>query len=137
MNSKLIALSIAGALALGTLSASAEDEGKRGGHGERGWHGGHDGGGMHGGMLLEHLTKNLDLTPQQQQQVAPIIEQARPQMQAIHKEAMEKAKTVMENAASQVRAVLTPQQQAKFDAMRKAHEDMRNARREMQEAKRK
>ncbi len=130
MKLQLFTLTVAGALALGSLTAHAEDEGKR-------WHGGGGGGhgGMHQGMMLEHLTKTLDLTPQQQAQIAPIVEQARPQMKAIHEEAMQKAHAVIENTANQIRPLLTPQQQSKFDALKKAHEDMKTARRAMHEAK--
>ena len=88
------------------------------------------------GNPLEHLTKELNLTPDQRAKVAPIVDQARPQVIAIHQEAMQKVKTVMENAAAQIRPLLTPEQQTKFDAIRKAHEDMMKARAEMHEARR-
>ncbi|MDQ6764976.1 MAG: hypothetical protein M3Z22_02595 [Verrucomicrobiota bacterium] len=127
MNRKLIAITIAGALSLGTVGLYAE--GHEGGHG-------HGGAGMHMmGNPLEHLTKELDLTPDQQAKVGPIVDQAKPQIQAIHREAMEKTRTIMENAAAQIRPLLTPQQQVKFDAIKKAHEDMRNAMKEMHEAR--
>lgn len=87
------------------------------------------------GNALEHLTKELDLTPDQQAKVTPIVDQAKPQIQAIHQEAMEKTRAVMENAGAQIRPLLTPQQQAKFDAMKKAHEDMMNAMKEMHSAR--
>jgi len=86
-------------------------------------------------MALEHLTKDLDLTPQQQAQVAPIIDQAKPQIQAIHQEAMQKARAVIETAGGQIRPLLTPQQQQKFDAVKKAHEDMLNAVKDLHAAK--
>ncbi len=128
MKSKLIAFTIAGALTLGTLAVYAHEGGGHEGH--RFGHGG-------GKMALEHLTKDLDLTPQQQAQVAPIIEQAKPQMIAIHQEAMQKARAVMENAGAQIRPLLNPEQQQKFDALKKAHEDMLNAMKELHEAKQK
>lgn len=89
------------------------------------------------GNPLEHLSEKLNLTADQKAKVDPIIEQARPQIEAIHQEAMEKMKTVMENAGAQIRPLLTPQQQEKFDAMKKAHEDMHKAMREMHEAQKK
>ena len=67
--------------------------------------------------------------------VQPIVDQAKPQLKQIHQEAMEKSKTVMENAAAQIRPLLTAEQQKKFDAMRAAHEKMREGMREMHEAK--
>jgi len=97
---------------------------------------GHGGGGpWHGhGFGLEHLTKELNLTSDQQTKVQPIIDQAKPQIAAIHKEAMEKMHAVMENTGNQIRPLLTPQQQQKLDAMKKAHEDMKKAMDEMHDA---
>jgi len=125
MKRTVIALTLSGALALGTLAAIA------------GEHGEHGGPGMHHMMAnpLEHLTKDLDLTPDQQAKVTPIVDQAKPQIQAIHQEAMEKMRAVMENAGAQIRPLLTPEQQTKFDAMKKAHEDMRKAMQEMHKAR--
>ncbi len=65
----------------------------------------------------------------------PIIDQAKPQIEAIHKEAMEKTHAIMENTGAQIRPLLTPQQQQKYDAMKKAHEEMRKAKEQMHEAK--
>jgi hypothetical protein len=67
--------------------------------------------------------------------VQPIIDQTKPQMEAIHKEAMEKMHALMESASAQIRPLLTPEQQTKFDAMKKANEDMRKAHEEMEKAK--
>ncbi len=89
------------------------------------------------GNPLEHLSKDLNLTDDQKAKVQPIIDQAKPQIEAIHKEAMEKMKAVMESTGTQIRPLLTPAQQEKFDAMKKAHEDMRKAHEEMEAAKKK
>ncbi len=43
-------------------------------------------------------------------------------------------KTVIDSALSEIRPVLTPEQQKKFDAIQKAHEDMMNARKALHEA---
>jgi len=126
MNRKLLTLTIAGALALGggsILQAKGPGE-----------HAGHRGGHHRMGFGLEHLTKDLDLTAQQQAQVNPIIEQTKPQIQAIHKEAMEKTRALMESSMAQIRPLLTPEQQTKLDKMKQAHEKMRDAMKEMHEA---
>ena len=96
----------------------------------------HDGPGPHQMMEnpFDHLSKSLNLTDEQKAKVQPIIDQTKPQIAAIHKEAMEKMHALMENAGNQIRPLLTPQQQQKFDAMKKAHEDMRKAMEEMHEA---
>lgn len=87
------------------------------------------------GNPLEHLSKDLDLTDDQKAKVQPIIDQTKPQLEAIHKEAMEKTHALLENATAQIRPLLTPPQQQKFDAMKKAHEDMRKAMQQMHDAK--
>ncbi len=129
MKRTLIALTVSGALALGTFGLYAEgpEDGNDCGHGGMMGHG-------QWGNPLEHLTKELDLTPDQQAKVAPIVDQAKPQIQAIHQEAMEKTRAVMENATAQIRPLLTPEQQVKFDAVKKAHEDMMNAMKAMHQA---
>src|SRR3982751_3367911 len=88
-------------------------------HGPHGW--------LHGGKALEHLTDVLSLTPDQQTKVQPIIDQAKPQIIAIHRDAMQKTKAVLDNAMTQIRPILTPDQQKKADDLRKAHEDLQNA----------
>jgi Spy/CpxP family protein refolding chaperone len=97
-------------------------------------HGG-PGGWKHGGNPLEHLSDTLKLTPDQQAKVQPIIDQAKPQLAAIHRDAMQKAKGVMDNAMSQIRPLLTPEQQKKADDMRQAHEDMHNAMKRLHDVK--
>ena len=87
------------------------------------------------GNPFEHLNKDLSLTDDQKTKVQPIIDQVKPQMKAIHEEAMQKMHALLENAGSQIRPLLTPEQQQKFDAMKKAHEDMRKAHEEMEAAK--
>ncbi|MDQ6808787.1 MAG: hypothetical protein M3Z64_05100 [Verrucomicrobiota bacterium] len=128
MKRTLIALTIAAGLGLGSSMVQAEGPG---GHGHGGGRGGH-----RMGNPLANLTKELNLTPDQQAKVGPIVDQAKPQIVAIHQEAMQKTKAVMENATAQIRPLLTPEQQTKFDAIRKAHEDMMAARKEMREARR-
>jgi len=91
----------------------------------------------HHGGHLDELTTTLNLTAEQKMQVQPIIDQAKPQIAAIHKEAMEKTHAVMESTTAQVRPLLTADQQQKLDALKKAHEDMRKAMRDLHEAKKK
>ena len=126
MTRTFIALTIGSALALGTLGAYAHEPGEHG-HGPGGMHHMKD-------NPLDHLTKELDLTADQQAKVSPIVDQAKPQIQAIHQEAMEKTRAVLENATAQIRPLLTPAQQAKFDAIKKAHEDMLSAMQELHQA---
>ena len=86
------------------------------------------------GNSLEHMTKTLDLTPDQQAKIGPILEQAKPQMKAARQESKEKMKAIRDNVRSQIRPLLTPVQQQKWDAIQKAREDVRKARQALREA---
>ena len=119
-------------LAVGAIGTSFALD--HGGHGERGERSGR-GHGKHGRNPLENMTETLKLTPEQQAKVQPIIDQTKPQLAAIHKEAMEKSKGVIDNAMAQIRPVLTPDQQKKADELRQAHEDMRKAKKRMHDLK--
>lgn len=77
---------------------------------------------------LEHRTKTAGLTPEQRAKIEPILEQAKPQMKAAREESRQKMKTIRDNVRSQIRPLLTPAQQQKWDAIQKAREDVRKAR---------
>lgn len=124
MKTKLIAIAAATTLSLGAIALKAQPGPGGPEHGQGHW-----------GNPMEHLTKDLNLTADQQAKIKPIVDAAKPQIEQIHQDAIEKTRTVMENAANQIRPMLTADQQAKFDAERKAHEDMRAAMQEMHEAK--
>ena len=129
MTRKIITLTAAATLSLaGLVYLQAKEPGE---HGPQ-----HDGPGPHHmmGNPLEHLSKDLNLSDDQKTKVQPIIDQTKPQIAAIHKEAMEKMHALLESAGAQIRPLLTPEQQQKFDAMKKAHEDMRKAMEEMHDA---
>ena len=132
MTRKLIAIMAAGALSLGGLVyLQAKEPGE---HGPKHEHHG-PGPGHDMGNPLEHLSKDLNLTDEQKAKVQPIIDQTKPQIEAIHQEAMKKMQAIMESTTAQIRPLLTPQQQQKFDAMKKAHDDMHKAMQEMHDAK--
>jgi Spy/CpxP family protein refolding chaperone len=120
MKRNLLTLAAVGAIALGGFAIAQAQGGPDGRHGH--------------GFALEHLTKTLNLTSDQQTKVKPIIDQARPQIIAIHKDAMQKTHAVLDNSMSQIRPLLNPDQQKKFDALQKAHQDMRAAQQELHAA---
>jgi len=122
MKRNLLTITAIGAIALAGYALAQGGPG--GGHG--GWHG--------QGLAMGHLTKSLNLTADQQAKVQPLIDQARPQIIAIHKDAMEKTHAIMDKTMSQIRPILTADQQKKFDDMQKARQDMRNAMQEMHNA---
>ena len=89
------------------------------------------------GNPVEHLTKALDLTPDQAAKLQPIFDQAKPQIMAARQEAKQKIQAIRETTQSQIRPILTPAQQQKFDALKKARDDMRKAQEEMRDAMKK
>ncbi len=125
MKRNLLTFAAVGVIALGGFAIAQAEGGPGRSHG----HGGHG-----HGFATEHLTKALNLTSDQQAKVQPIIDKARPQMVAIHKDAMQKMQTVMDNSMSQIRPLLNSEQQKKFDALQKARQDLRSARQELQNA---
>jgi|SRR5438552_810573 len=71
------------------------------------------GGNRHG--ALETTTERLNLTPEQKAKVQPIIDQTNPQIQAVRRDAMQKIKTLVDNAMTQIRPILTSEQQKLLD----------------------
>ena len=123
MKRNVLTLVAAGAMALGGFVVVQAQPGPGGG------------GGCHGhGFGLQRITEKLNLTSDQQTKVQPIIDGAKPQIAAIHQEAMQKMKTVMDSTVSQIRPLLTPDQQKKLDDIQKAHQDMMNAHKELHDA---
>ena len=77
--------------------------------------------GRGGGMrhsVLETMTDRLNLTPDQKTKVQPIIDQTNPQIQAIRRDAEQKIRALVDNAVTQIRPVLTPDQQKILDESR-------------------
>ena len=127
MKRNLLTFAAVGAIALGGFAVAQAENGAWGGQGGR-WHGhGHE-------FALAHLTKSLNLTPDQEAKVQPLIDQARPQIIAIHKDAMEKTHAIIDKTMSQIRPILTPDQQKKFDDLQKARQDMHTAQQELHSA---
>ena len=128
MKSRLITLSAACVALFATVSIGLAQDPAAGNDRHQRWQN------KRGGDRLEHLTKALDLTPEQQAKIKPIFEQAKPQIQAARQESRQKMQAIRENVQAQIRPILTPAQQQKWDAMQKAREDMRKARQEMRDA---
>jgi len=108
MKLKLITLTAISALSLGG-AALAQDQNAEG----QQRHGGGHGGQRH--ETLDRITEKLNLTPDQKARVQPILDQAKPKIAAIHQEAMQKSKAVLDEAMAQIRPMLTPEQQKQLD----------------------
>jgi Spy/CpxP family protein refolding chaperone len=113
MKRNILTLAAVGLIALGGF-ALVQAQGPRGGGGR--------------GHRLEQLTEGLNLTPDQQAKVQPLIDQAKPQIAQIHREATQKTRAVITSTASQIRPLLTPEQQKKLDENQNARRGRMNAR---------
>jgi len=94
------------------------------GHGHGGGGDRSKGMGMNPDAMLEHMSKELNLTDDQKTKIKPILEDQSKQMQdlrqntsASQEDRHAKMKQIHENTMSQVRSILTSDQQKKLDEM--------------------
>ena len=79
--------------------------------------------------MLEHLTKMLNLTADQQAQIKTILEAQKQKLEALHQSggdpASKKAQfqAIWESTKSQIDAILTPEQKAKLESLHKGHSE--------------
>ena len=97
--------------------------------------GGHHGHGKMEEHRIEHMTKALNLTPDQVTQVKAIDASSHDQMRALHEDtatapADKRAKmmAIHEDSMTKVRALLTDEQKTKFDAMEAKMKERRDER---------
>lgn len=125
MKRNLLTLMVAGAIAgSGFVMAQGGDEGNSG-----------PGGWRNRGNPLDRMSETLQLTPDQKTKVQPILDQAKPQLAAIHQDAMQKVKAVMDKTMADIRPLLTPDQQKKADDLKQAHQDLHSAAKKLHDAK--
>ena len=65
---------------------------------------------------VEQLTRELNLTPEQQKQLAATLEETRTQFQAIYEQYRPQMDQVRQQGRQKIRAFLTPEQMPKFEA---------------------
>jgi Spy/CpxP family protein refolding chaperone len=134
MQTKLITLALGGLLTLGVTSAALsqdnppppQDQGQAGppADGPRG-----RGMRMDPNRQLEHLTRALNLTADQQAQIKPLLVERQQKVQALfqdqsvaQQDRRTQMRTIAEGTNNSIKAILTDEQKQKFDAM---HERMR------------
>lgn len=110
-----------------TMYAQQPDQnaGQSGEH--RGEHmGGPRGGPMNSQAMLDHLTKELNLTSDQQTKIKTILDDQQKQVQTLRddtsvsqQDRMSKMRDIHKSTMDQIRAQLTADQQTKFDEMQK------------------
>lgn len=70
------------------------------------------------GDMFSRLSQALNLSEQQKQQIQPILESKKPQLDVIRNDAQAKVQQVMAGVDAQIRPLLTPEQQAKLDQLK-------------------
>lgn len=76
-------------------------------------------------QVIEDLTQRLNLTPDQQKQVAAAIDDTRAKWQVLYTQIDAPHEQIRLQGRANIRAVLTPEQQAKFDDFLKQLDDER------------
>lgn len=67
--------------------------------------------------LPPHLTEKLSLTPEQEVQIDAILGQSQARTDAIFEELMPRVRATTDSVRSEIRSILTPEQQEVFDEM--------------------
>jgi Spy/CpxP family protein refolding chaperone len=75
--------------------------------------------------MLDRFNRTLDLTPEQRTKVAQIFEDKRLKIEAIRNDVGPRFEEVRRNASEEIRRILTPEQQVKFEEMERKHAEMR------------
>jgi Spy/CpxP family protein refolding chaperone len=73
-------------------------------------------GARHGEEAIERMKSDLNLNDNQVTQIRAILDQTRNEYHALRAEVRPRYDTVRQNARAKIRALLTPEQQQKFDA---------------------
>ena len=74
--------------------------------------------------ILEQLTHDLSLTPDQRKQLEAILEEVGAKFQALHQQIAPQSEQVRKQGREQIRAILTPEQRPKFEEfLRKLDEE--------------
>lgn len=68
---------------------------------------------------VEQMTKDLKLTADQQSKIKASLEKMWSEKCAVHQTASDQMQTASQNADSEIRAILSPEQQAQMDKMKK------------------
>lgn len=68
-----------------------------------------------GGNFVERLNRELNLTAEQREKIHDIMRDKRARMEELHREFRQRRRELFLQAHDQIRGVLTPEQQQKFD----------------------
>ena len=85
-------------------------------------------------QIMQDLTQRLQLTPDQQKSIAAAIDETRARWQALYAPLDAPREQIRQEGRAKVRAVLSPQQQAKFDEEMRQLDEQRRKEAEKQPA---
>jgi Spy/CpxP family protein refolding chaperone len=71
--------------------------------------------------MREHLRRVLDLTPEQEAKISPIIDATSAKLEAIRVETAQRVRKAMEESEQQIAPQLTAEQQAKLKKFKEEH----------------
>jgi Spy/CpxP family protein refolding chaperone len=73
------------------------------------------------GKMREHFRKALDLTPDQEAKILPVIDATSTRLEAIRLETAERVRTVMAESKREIAPQLSPEQQEKLNKLEAHH----------------
>jgi Spy/CpxP family protein refolding chaperone len=73
------------------------------------------------GRMREHLRHTLDLTPEQESKISPIIDATSAKLEEIRVETAQRVRQAMEESEQQILPQLTPEQQKKLKKLKEEH----------------
>lgn len=74
-----------------------------------------------GDRMREHLQRALDLTPEQAEKVAPIVDATSAKLEAIRVETAQRVRATMDESERQIAPQLTPEQLTKLQKLKLEH----------------
>ena len=89
-------------------------------HGAR-WMFGHPHHGSVAEHMKRHLRSELNLTPQQMEQISSIVDGAASQLEAKREQTMREVRNIFEETHRSITPFLTPEQQTKLDQLEQRH----------------
>ncbi|HEY0407582.1 MAG TPA: hypothetical protein VGC89_17740 [Pyrinomonadaceae bacterium] len=107
-------LILVGVFVLGCMTGASLDSAYRLRAGDNGRQEGRGGRGKEDGF--EKMKRDLDLNDQQSTEIRAILDQTRNDYRALRTEVRPRYDTIRQNARTRIRALLTPEQQQRFDA---------------------
>jgi len=65
--------------------------------------------------IVERMTRELTLSPDQQKQLGPILDDMQAKFRALHEQIAPQAEQIRQEGRARIRALLTPEQEPKFE----------------------